>query len=266
MIKITVVTVCLNVEKTIEKTILSILNQKYKDFEYMIIDGKSTDNTLDIINKYVPLFEEKSLICRCISEKDDGIFDAMNKAVDLAEGEWVIFINAGDTLFDVDVLQNISEYFEESVDFIYGDIVIEQDGWFKRVCSKDLDENFDPDSVPHQGSIVRTSLINDYKFDTNYKTCADYDFFLRLYKDGKTFKRINLIFATFLMGGVSTTSISRKNKEINLSRRKNNYKTSKLSHAINLLYYRVRNILIKIFPFLFFSEIRGWIKDKNNIR
>ncbi|WP_462333489.1 glycosyltransferase [Phocaeicola plebeius] len=90
---ITVVTVCFNAGQTIAKTMQSVLNQTYRPLEYILVDGKSTDNTLNIIYELEPLFHEKGIAVRIVSEKDKGIFDAMNKGVKLANGRWVNFMN-----------------------------------------------------------------------------------------------------------------------------------------------------------------------------
>ncbi len=98
---ITVVTVVFNGELYIENTILSIINQTYDKIEYIIIDGKSTDRTLDIIGKY------QKQIDQLVSEPDNGIYHAMNKAIDLATGQWIIFMNCGDSFYDKDVIRSI---------------------------------------------------------------------------------------------------------------------------------------------------------------
>ncbi|RXE60893.1 glycosyltransferase, partial [Muribaculaceae bacterium Isolate-001 (NCI)] len=99
--KITVVTVCYNAVKEIEKTIQSVISQTYDNVEYIIVDGGSTDGTLDIIRKY------SSRITRWVSEPDKGIFDAMNKSAHMATGEYINFMNAGDLFFDEKVLSDI---------------------------------------------------------------------------------------------------------------------------------------------------------------
>ena len=98
--KITIVTVCFNAEEILEQTMLSVLNQTYSDIEYLLIDGGSKDGTLDIIKKY-------SDRVRWISEPDKGIYDAMNKAIKMASGEWINFMNAGDFFASTDVLEKV---------------------------------------------------------------------------------------------------------------------------------------------------------------
>lgn len=115
--KISVVTICYNSKLFIEKTILSVINQSYEDLEYIVVDGGSTDGTLDVIHKY------SNRITKWISEKDEGIYNAMNKALDIITGDWVIFMNSGDCFYRYDVLSNIDflKYSEASCcGVIYG--------------------------------------------------------------------------------------------------------------------------------------------------
>jgi len=93
-LKFTVVTAVFNAEDVIEKTIKSVLNQTYTPYEYLIIDGKSSDKTVEIIRKYSKHFEEKNITLKIVSEKDNGIYNAMNKGIDLAEGDFISFLNA----------------------------------------------------------------------------------------------------------------------------------------------------------------------------
>jgi len=116
---ITVVTVVFNGDQLLEETIRSVVRQTYKDIEYIIIDGGSTDGTLDIIKKY----EDK--IDYWISEPDDGIYDAMNKGIANATGDWIYFINAGDSLFSVKTLENLKlDSLSSATDILYGNFNI----------------------------------------------------------------------------------------------------------------------------------------------
>ena len=113
MVKVSIVTVVFNDQENILKTIKSVTNQSFKDREYLVIDGGSTDNTKEIINQNI------SSIDKYISEKDKGIYDAMNKAIDMAEGEWIIFMNSGDVFVDDHVLEKVFSYpIGEKISFI----------------------------------------------------------------------------------------------------------------------------------------------------
>ena len=200
--KITVITVAYNAVKDIENTILSVINQTYFNIEYIIIDGGSTDGTLDIIKKY------QDKITYWVSEPDKGIYDAMNKGALKATGMWLNFMNAGDIFYDEQVLEKV---FKDNdwgdTDVIYGDVIIKysKKEKLKKVWSLTQLEKGMP--FCHQSSFVRTTLQQQYLFNTNYKICADYDFFYTLYKKKFYFKYTDILIAKFLNGGVSTDAI-----------------------------------------------------------
>jgi len=199
---ITIITVAYNAVKDIENTILSVLNQTYPNIEYIIIDGGSTDGTLDIIKKY----EDK--ISYWVSEPDKGIYDAMNKGTLKATGVWLNFMNAGDTFYDQQVLEKVFKDNDWSdTDVIYGDVYVKYKGGSK--LKKTLPIKHLEKGMPfcHQSSFVRTTLQKQFLFNTNYKICADYDFFYTLYKKKFYFKYTNILIAKFLNGGVSTDAI-----------------------------------------------------------
>lgn len=114
--KISVVTVCYNAADTIEKTMLSVLNQTYHDIEYIIIDGGSTDGTVEIIRKYA------DRIAYWVSEPDKGIYDAMNKGIKVATGEWINFMNAGDSFVNSNVLDRLMNFHKDGL-ILYGNII-----------------------------------------------------------------------------------------------------------------------------------------------
>ena len=124
--QITVVTVCLNAEDLIERTIRSVATQSFEAFEYLIIDGCSRDKTLTIAEKYAPYFRKRGITYKILSEKDAGIYDAMNKSLKYPRGEWIIFMNAGDTFYDRGVLAKYSSEMTGKVDVIYGDVLIHE--------------------------------------------------------------------------------------------------------------------------------------------
>ena len=131
--KISIVTVCYNAEKDIEKTIHSVINQTYDNIEYIVIDGGSNDGTLSMINKYA------SKIDKIISEPDKGIYDAMNKGITLAKGDWINFMNAGDSYVDADVLKLVSDNINNNCDIIYGVKNIEEEFAYYYVKAKPIE-------------------------------------------------------------------------------------------------------------------------------
>ncbi len=191
--KITVVTVCYNAASIIEETILSVISQSYKDIEYIIIDGKSTDNTLDIIKKYEPH------ISTFISESDKGIYDAMNKGLRLATGEWISFINTGDKYYNDHVLEDIFSKPVEQLNIIYGDTeFIRENGRF-------IEKSFEPKwlerNMPtcHQSFFVRTTLAKNIGFDTRYKYASDYNMIYNIFQDAgiNTVQHVPVVVSTY---------------------------------------------------------------------
>ncbi|TLV00784.1 glycosyltransferase family 2 protein [Dyadobacter luticola] len=181
--KISIITVVRNGENDIENTIKSIISQTYTNVEYIIIDGKSTDGTVDIIKKY------QHHLSYWISEKDKGIYDAMNKGVIASTGDWLLFINSDDSLASDDVLQKAVKYLQECTDKIaYGNIIYVYPGekeveygpaWestkyrFRNVAM----------SLAHQATFHSKALFTERHFDTSFKIAGDYDFLLSHLKD-----------------------------------------------------------------------------------
>ena len=170
--KISIITPTLNAGKTLEACILSVVNQTYLNKEYLIIDGLSTDGTLGIVKKYADIYP----YIKWISEKDEGIFEAMNKGIDLSSGEWIYFLGADDSFYYDSVLDDI--FNQEDIpdfDIIYGNVqwgsaAREYDGPFTKL---DLLRK----NICHQAIFTRKSVFDKIgKFDTNYKIVADWVF------------------------------------------------------------------------------------------
>lgn len=208
---ISVVTPCFNSEKTIEKTLQSVLNQTYQNYEYIIIDGKSTDNTLNIIEQYKEKFGDK---LKVVSEKDDGIYDAMNKGIGLATGKLVGIVNSDD-FYEQDALENIiQEYNNEEFAVIYGMMRILSQGKEKSVLINNH-EFLKEGMITHPTSFVTKALytcLGGYSLE--YKVAADYEFMLRASQNKDVvFKPVYKIISNFATGGLSTTTfISRRER------------------------------------------------------
>jgi glycosyltransferase involved in cell wall biosynthesis len=172
--KITVVTVCYNAVKEIEPTILSVLNQTHPDVEYIIIDGGSTDGTVDVIRRYA------SRITRWISEPDRGVYDAMNKGIALATGSYINFMNAGDLFFAPTVLADLASMVDPLRDrVVYGDTMLSMAKGTSLRRGRKISRSFKMPAC-HQSMFVETSLIRE-GFNLNYKICADYELFVRIF-------------------------------------------------------------------------------------
>jgi len=232
--KISIITTSFNSEKTIEDTIKSVLNQSYSNIEYIIVDGGSKDDTLDIVNKY------KNKISRVISEKDDGIFDAMNKGVKLATGDIVGILNSDDFYVDNYVLESIVYNFQEKkCDACYGNLIyIDQDDK-KKVTRYWRADDFQEKKLnygwapPHPCFFVKKSVYEKYGyFRLDFPIAADYELMLRFIKLGKiklSYLDKNLVYMR--EGGNSGNGIIQRIKGLNElvhSWRVNNLKVPKL--------------------------------------
>lgn len=201
---VTIVTVVLNGEDTIRKTIESVVNQTFKNkIEYIVVDGISKDNTLNIINEY------KNSIDIIISEKDKGLFDAMNKAVSVASGKWIFFLNSGDFLYNNEIIEKIFKYDLIDYDVVYGNIIIDIEN--KRHVSikpKNIKQLNYKMILCHQAAFVKTVLLknNTQPFEIKYKYAADYQLFRNLFISGKKFKYINIDVSYYDTNGQSYLS------------------------------------------------------------
>ena len=194
--KITVVTVCFNAEKVLEQTMLSVLSQTYKDIEYLVIDGGSKDGTLDIIKKY-------SDKVKWISEPDKGIYDAMNKAIKMASGEWINFMNAGDCFASIDVLENVfSKEYPEEVKFLYSDNWYEDEKGIRTYAPHDHKSL----SLNHQSCIYRKSLhsVHGQYIVTPKIIVSDLLFFASIPQD--YFLKVDVPISVNRTGGVSAAA------------------------------------------------------------
>jgi len=200
MRKLSIVTITFNSEQYLEQTIRSVIGQSYADIEYIVVDGGSNDGTLDIIRKY------DSEIDRWISEPDEGIADAMNKALSLATGDFVYFLHSDDYLDFDDAIEKASRHLTTEEDIFLFSIYLEKDGErvLRRPRGFNAWINFKT-GVYHQSVICSKSLFEKIgPFDTDFRIAMDYDFFLRAYRRGIKTRVIDLPLATMRLIGVSS--------------------------------------------------------------
>ena len=251
--KISLITVCYNSEKYIRSAIESVLNQTYKDIEYIIVDGGSTDTTMDIVKSYEPEFNGRM---RWISEKDNGLYDAMNKGIKMANGDIVGIINSDDFYIENTVIEQVANTFIQHNDtqIVFGDVLfVNPDNLDKPVRyyrSKNFTLNrfrfgFMPAHPTFFTYKANFEKIGYYK--TNYTIAADFELLLRfMYLNQLKYKYIPLIFMKMRTGGISTKSYKSKiilNKEISRACKENGIQTNMLN--IYSKYF------IKIFEFVF---------------
>lgn len=204
-ILLAIITINLNNAEGLEKTIISILNQSFKDYELIIIDGKSTDNSVDIIKKY-----EKEISC-WISEPDTGIYNAMNKGILKAKGKYCFFLNSGDCLYNNTTLQSI---FQDNLnaDIVFGNLkVINPDKSIETIYGKPnltFMDLFLSNVVKHQSSFIRTQIFYKYGFyNENNKIVSDWEFFMKVLGfHNVSYRYVNTAVAYFDNNGISNHS------------------------------------------------------------
>ena len=204
--KVSIITVCLNSEKYVERTIQSVLSQSYKHIEYIVLDGKSTDGTLEILNKY------RNRVSYLISETDNGIYDAMNKGIRLATGDFLNFLNSDDRFYDTDIVEKVISFLKKNkgVDFIYGNLMCfnptKSEVYLKKYPRVITKRYFlrsplgHPSTFYHKDCFKKAGL-----FDSRYKISADYEWYLRaLFRKGLKAAYINETICIFQEGGKSS--------------------------------------------------------------
>lgn len=201
-LKISIITVCLNSESTIEQTIQSVIGQDYPNIEYIVVDGGSTDKTLDLIRKY------EKYISYWVSGPDEGIYDAMNKGLKMATGDFIAFLNSDDwyvkgaiSYIVRDIIENKKMLSCYAANIYRSDELQEWDN----VLAEDINNIRLAMFYCHQGIFAHKSLFLKYgAFDTRYKICADYDWLLRVYDSGIELHYKNFAVVNFRLGGVSS--------------------------------------------------------------
>lgn len=207
---VSIVTVAFNSGKTIRKTIESVLNQTCTNIEYLIIDGKSSDNTVEIAKEYEEKFAEKNISYRIVSEKDKGIYDAMNKGIRMATGDIIGLINSDDWFEPYAVETVVKTYEEEPFDYFYADInLIKQDGTIIRKRSR-KDKIVSSRHWNHPTSFVTKETYEKLGVFQCKEIYDDFDFYLRARKADIKMVIRNEVLANFCVGGVSNEKSLKK--------------------------------------------------------
>lgn len=200
---ISIITVTFNAEKLLERTVQSVFGQTYEAIEYIIVDGASRDNTMKIVERH------RSRFASVISEKDQGIYDAMNKGLQLATGDYILFLNAGDELYDADTLRKVFAS-ADGADAYYGNtMIVDEQGHELGARRLSPPDNMDWKSlqfgmcVSHQSFIAKRTLAGSYNL--KYKISGDIDWTIRVLKRSKHTVHTGLYISRFLEGGTSAT-------------------------------------------------------------
>jgi glycosyltransferase involved in cell wall biosynthesis len=195
---VTVVTIVLNDKTGLEKTINNVLNQTWQNIEYIIIDGKSDDGSLAVIEKH------NEQIDYWISEPDHGIYDAMNKGISAANGQWVVFMNAGDCFYDNEVIEETMMAVPASACIVYGDDEIRYPNGLVGIRkAKPLCELWKGIICSHQSILCRRSLLTNFRFNTKYNIVADFEFLCRVFKQNHEFWNSQRVISSISAGGLS---------------------------------------------------------------
>lgn len=202
---VSIITPCFNSVSTIKKTLESVLNQSYTNIEYIIVDGGSTDGTLEILREYEIIFDGKM---RYISEKDNGIYDAMNKGISMTSGELIGIVNSDD-YYELDSVKNMVKALStDKYQVLYG---------YQRCITNGFEDKIviyhhsklDTQMITHPTCFVTKTVYEDYgQFSCEYKSSSDYEFMLRLFHNSETsFKPVYKVISNFESGGMSSSEI-----------------------------------------------------------
>ena len=200
---ITVVTVCYNSASMIEKTLKSVIEQSFPNKQYVVIDGASIDGTQKIVERF------SESIDHFVSESDSGIYHAMNKAVYVSKGEWIIFMNAGDVFVDKDVLTKVSQELSKGTDVVYGDIITSSNNELHLKEAPEEITRIHRMPFCHQAVFTRTSLLRKFPFDEKYKLSADFKLYKQLSLEETVFRRLPIPITIYDRTGLSNSQRAR---------------------------------------------------------
>lgn len=210
---INVITINLNNKDGLKKTMESVINQTYFDkINYIVIDGGSTDGSVDVIKEY------KDKLYYWVSEKDNGIYNAMNKGIEASVSPYLLFLNSGDYLSENNVLEKVFPYLD-GTDIVYGNEWKVNERYkspYEAKYPDKLDESFfRRTSLPHQSTFIRRELLIQHPYSEEYKIISDWKFFIEAYRNGCTYKHIPFIVSVYDCSGFSYQNLNLMEQEKN---------------------------------------------------
>uniref|UniRef100_A0A7V3E7L0 Glycosyltransferase n=1 Tax=Ignavibacterium album TaxID=591197 RepID=A0A7V3E7L0_9BACT len=255
-----IVTINYNNLAGLQKTVESVLHQTCQDFQYIIIDGDSNDGSINYLKK----INYKNF--DIVSEKDHGIYDAMNKGIQLSTGDYIIFLNSGDFFPRDSVLQNIKNFINESknkIDFIYGDAYEyspRKEKFYLKISKSHLSAWYGM-FAHHQSMVYSNEIIKKYniRYDLSYNLASDWDFTLRFMNYCKNIKKVNFPLSVFEQGGYSDKFIIGLNEQYKI--RLKTLKFSPIKSATIYCYHFLLNSVRKAFPYIY-NDVRMSAIDK----
>lgn len=228
---ISVITVVYNAVATVKATLDSVLDQDKALFEYVIIDGGSADGSVDVIRSY------ESQLAVWVSERDKGIYDAMNKGIERSKGEWLYFLGADD-LLQPDVLKQLSSHLIPPYKLVFGDVRFSNNHLMRSFLGPmTLMQN----TLHHQGTFYHRSLFNDFRYDSSLSIQADYELNIRAYVQGLPTKYVPIVVSTYALGGASAGHTEKSYNEINMVRArqvKGHWRNASLALLLRFYYWQ----------------------------
>lgn len=246
--KLSIIIVSYNTKLSFLRTIQSIISQKNKNYEIIVIDGNSSDGTNKEIEKM------SKIISKYLIEDDTGIYNAMNKGINLAKSEWSIFLNSGDIFFNDQILEKFNNLKIIDEEIIFGDTVINNGDFLYKLKGNKFENETVLMPFCHQSVIVKTHLLKSYKFKQEYKISSDFEFFLRCFIEKHKFQYFEEVISIVESGGVSDTKrqlVFNENISILKKQNKNNlikkiYFIKFLQFIINFVKIILPNQVIKL--------------------
>lgn len=206
--KLSVITINFNNRDGLRKTIESVVNQTYKEFEYIVIDGGSNDGSVDVIKEYADRIDY------WVSEPDKGIYNAMNKGIDVAKGEYCLFLNSGDYFFNSNVINDCVPHMD-GIDVLSGHL-LHDNGFLVRAPKNITVEYLYFDTLSHPATFIKTILLKEFHYDENLKIVGDWKFFVQIliYKNS-SYKPLDVVISVFNVFGISAIdrSLCRNERE-----------------------------------------------------
>ncbi len=255
---ISIVTVVKNDKHHIGRTMHSVLSQKYLEIEYIVKDGLSIDGTSEIVEKVIEQYPKRKI--EYVNIKDEGIYDAMNQAVLHCHGDWIIFMNSGDTFYTEEILEKIFEKDSryEVYGILYGDVVVCNEAG-KAIWRADIDLIKKRMPFCHQSCFIRRELLLRFPFNTTYTIAADYNNILDLYFYGESFFYYGQIMAYFDLTGISSKKFVKRYKEkVKVLKQHGLYKSSKCIYIFGVCLEYIKTIMDCIIPDIFKQQLKKW--------
>ena len=247
---VSVVTICRNMDAELRETARSVLRQRDVDMEYLVVDGASSDNTMSVIRDIEVECRARNISFIWSSEPDDGIYDAMNKGIRRATGEWIVFMNAGDRFASDHALADLlAAPGAEAADLLYGTTILERDFGRVVVNPRPLSRLQRKMAFCHQSMAVRMSLMKEHPFDTRFPVCADFEFVHWCYVSRKILKESQATVAVF----DGTKGNSRKlrlqlDRECAIITGRNRTLSWKVQHALKVVEVGFNHVVRSVMP------------------